>query len=218
MNIFNAKQLINIRPDRSAAMTQLESFRLLLDSKQELAEEADLLPFFRQNTQLVSLLGCLHEVTIVDRIGWEFDIFGDYEADFVAGDSKHHSYSFVEFQDAGKTSIFGGRRSNGIWAHSFEEAFGQIIDWSYKLADNERSNEFDNRFESPTINAFFIVVVGRSCFLKPADYKRFDWRRRHITLDNKQIKCLTYDELLQSYNTLIKFLPSVADAELASKQ
>jgi hypothetical protein len=211
------KRLEQFIPDRQKAVTELESFRRFLVPNTALAEQRDLLPFFQQHKQLIALLGCLHEIRLINRVGWEFDLFGDYQVDFVAGDSRQHSYTFVEFQDASQTSIFQTSiRANGIWAHSFEEAFGQVIDWSYKLADNEKSYEFENRFESERINARFVIVVGRSCFLDPADYKRFDWRRRKINLDGNQLKCLTYDELLQSYDALITFLPSIAQSDRSS--
>jgi len=217
MNSHTTKRLRQFDPDRESAVKELEEYRVFLSSKEAFTERDELLDFFQKHKQLIALLGCLHEVRLINRIGWEFDIFGAYKADFVSGDSRRCSYCFIEFQDATRNSIFRGERANGIWAHSFEEGFGQIIDWAYELVDNEGREEFDNRFEAKKIVSTFVVVVGRTCFLNKADYKRFDWRRRHITLGGYQIKCLTFDELFEEYENLINFLPVVAEADKTSE-
>lgn len=208
------KRLESLVADRPTAAQELEEFRDLLQSKTELREKQDLLPFFRRRKQLIALLGCLHDVVIVDRVGWEFDLFGDFIADFVAGSTKQCAYSFIEFQDAVPNSLFHhGGRSHGKWAPSFEEAFSQIIDWSYKLDDYGRTDEFRNRFGSDVADVSFIIVVGRDSFLDPSEMQRLKWRRRHIALRSRQIKCLTYDELLRHFDVLTNQLFRAAQTD-----
>lgn len=208
------KKLLEFTRNVQIARQELDSYRDLLLPRTELSENGDLLPFFKKNTQLIALLGFLHEPLDIDRIGWNYDLFGDFKPDFVAGSRLQHSYCFVEFQDAAIDSIFKKvYRANPVWSGSFEEAFGQVVDWAYKLADSEKKDDFDNRFGSPTIDANFVIVIGRSHFLDSSDYKRFNWRRRHIALGTKQIKCLTYDELLQQFGTILNILPAAASAD-----
>jgi hypothetical protein len=209
------KRLRPISFNPKIARQELESFRCLLSDKTELSRERDLLDFFRAHKQLIALIGFFHEIPInIDRISWEYDLFGDFKSDFVAGDYERHKYCFAEFQDATKDSIFKkGKRSNSEWADSFEEGFSQIVDWAYKLADNEKLDEFENRFGARTIDAQYVIIVGRSAFLDPSESKRFQWRRRRIALESRPIRCLTYDELFADMNIFLNILPTAAQAD-----
>lgn len=210
------KEFTSIKVNLKATSKELSEFKDLLDSKPEFAEMQDLLPFFQARKQLIASLGTFHDFpTNIDKIAWEYDIFGDYKADFVVGDITNEKYCFIEFQDAKVNSIFSKtKRYNSKWADSFEEGFSQVIDWACKISDNEKSDDFDNRFQSRTIVPQFVIVVGRSNFLSESELKRFKWRRHHIVLNNRPIRCMTYDELYTSVWTYLNVLIPAAKIDL----
>ncbi len=118
---------------KKVAEEELAQFKQLLDahSHSALNEREHIVPFFRGHRQLAALIGVRNpDIIKLDRIAFEFDIFGDYKADLVVGDSHNHQYCFVEFEDATATSIFKkSARAMPDWSHRFEHGFSQIIDW-----------------------------------------------------------------------------------------
>src|SRR5437867_3945869 len=94
---------------KERAEWELSQFQRLLDShsRTPLRERDHVLPFFRNHRHAAALIGTYNlNAPGLDRIAFEFDIFGDYKADLVIGDSQNHEYCFVEFEDATETSIF----------------------------------------------------------------------------------------------------------------
>lgn len=199
----------------ASARQELQAFRELLSNNSELSESEHLLPFFRERKQLIALFGFLHQTEArIDNIAWEYDLFGDFTCDFVAAAFQNYKFFFVELQDAKSNSIFcQGKRYTSEWAPSLEEGFSQVVDWAFKIDDSDRSDEFEQRFGTRHLEVSFLIVVGRSSFLKGKDLKRFQWRRNHIAVDNKQVRCLTYDELLEGMNTFLNILPAAGEAK-----
>lgn len=198
---------------------ELESFRRLLSSKGQLSERRDLLPLFTERRHLTALLGTLHpSISNMDRIAHEYDLFGDFACDFVVGDSERNAYCFVEFEDAEKNSVFSqGTRPTSKWGSRFEKGFSQIVDWAYKLADTEKSDSFQERFGSQTIDSMSILVIGRSHFITSSELKRLEWRRKFVTVNSQQIRCMTYDQLLKEFDYFMSIYPAAAEAEAAAK-
>jgi hypothetical protein len=178
--------------------SQLNELQGLLESKTELSEKHDLSPFFKGRPNLISFVGYLHPgITKSDKFAYEYDIFGDFSSDFTVGDSRRNSYCFIELEDAREKSIFRNTgRATPDWSPRFEHGYSQIIDWSYKLDDMEKSDTFEERFGARSIDSFSILIIGRSQFLSAQDERRLRWRERHVVVRSQQIRCLTYDELL----------------------
>ena len=103
------KRLEPITLDRNRCRAELAAFKALLDRHESgtLGEKEHVLPFFRKHRNIAALIGHLFsDCSRIDRIAFEFDLFGDHVADLVVGDATRHSYGFVEFEDAAPDSIF----------------------------------------------------------------------------------------------------------------
>ena len=199
------KQLEPITVDLARCRGELAAFKILLDRHESgtLREEEHVLPFFRENRNLAALIGYLRsDCFLIDRIAYEFDIFGDHAADLVVGDSTRRAYGFVEFEDAVPDSIFRreAKKSTLAWASRYERGYSQIIDWFWKLDDLAKTDTMRHRFEgAESIHYYGLLVIGRSGHLEPLERARFSWRRNRVVVDSKHIYCMTFDEL---YNDL----------------
>jgi hypothetical protein len=154
---------------------QLGEFKKLLDKKKELSERNDILPFFKKRKELSALVGSLHpKIYKYDKLAFEYNLFGDFVVDLAIGDSVRKSYCFVEFESAKYNSIFVAKsgKTTPEWSPTFERGYSQIIDWFWKLNDMERTEEFENRFNSRTIKYVGVLVVGRNEYLEPKELIR----------------------------------------------
>src|SRR5262249_3402250 len=144
-------------------------FKQLLDahSHSALREREHILPFFRSHRHLAALIGTRNpDIVNPDRIAFEFDIFGDYKADLVIGDSQSHQYCLVEFEDATAASIFKKTaRAAPDWSHRFEHGFSQIIDWILWLDNQRGTAAYTSRFGASAIQFIALLVIGRDRFL-----------------------------------------------------
>ena len=103
------KRLEPITLDLNRCRDELTAFKSLLDrhESETLREKEHVLPFFRKHRNIAALIGYLFSDCVrIDRIAFEFDIFGDHAADLVVGDATRETYGFVEFEDAAPDSIF----------------------------------------------------------------------------------------------------------------
>jgi len=131
-------------------------------------------------------------------LAYEYDLFGDFAADLVVGDSRSKNFLFVEFEDAKEFSVFkkASSRSTPEWANRVEHGISQIIDWVWKLSDVRQTQDFKNRFGSQKIRAYSLVVVGRNRDMLPRERERLNWRQELVLCDSKHIEITTFDELL----------------------
>lgn len=84
----------------TGAVAELASFKSLLDSKGELSERHDIMPFFRQHRHLSLALGLLSSnLSLLDRLAYEYDLFGDFACDLMIGDSQGPAYALIELRD-----------------------------------------------------------------------------------------------------------------------
>ena len=127
-------------------------------------------PSSERHRHLAALIGARNpDIARLDRIAFEFDIFGDYKADLVVGDSQNHQYCFVEFEDAAATSIFKkSSRATPDWSHRFEHGFSQIIDWILWLDNQRGTAAYTSRFGVSPIQFVALLVIGRDRFLEEA--------------------------------------------------
>ena len=149
------KNLEAILFDYALCRKQFEELRDWLAARDELSERHDILPFFRERPQLAMVLGSFNpRIGLVNRIAWEFDIFGDFACDLVVGEWERGEYCFVEFEDARHDSIFEkqGKKATREWARRFNHGYSQIIDWAHKLDGRSPSADFLARFGRYEIN------------------------------------------------------------------
>ena len=132
-------------------------------------------------------------------MAFEYDIFGDFSADLVIGDSLKKAYCFVEFEDAASASLFVSKqgKSTPEWSPRFEKGFSQIVDWFWKLDDLEKTDAFEDRFAARNIDYMGLLIIGRNEDLKFREKKRLEWRQKNLILNSKHIYCLTFDELYE---------------------
>lgn len=197
------KEFVKINFDPAICRFQLEEFKELLEQKKPLSEKNDILPFFRERIQLSTFIGSYHRnIERLNRVAFEFDIFGDFTTDLAVGDSRKKSYCFIEFEDARSNSVFVSKAGKYCpeWSPRFEKGFSQIIDWFWKLDDLERTDDFENRFGSRRIDYVGMLIIGRNHDLEPREKKRLVWRQEHLVLNSKHVFCLTFDDL---YNDLL---------------
>ncbi len=81
-------------------------------------------------------------------------LFGDFACDLVVGHSAQNAFCFIEFEDAGPTSLFiqRGKRVTRDWSPRFEHGYSQIIDWFHKVDDMRRSDDLIARFGTRSIS------------------------------------------------------------------
>ena len=119
----------------SQCLIEVREFRKLLNGHGELGENKDILPFFKQNHHLSAFIASyVPSISKYDLLAYEYDLFGDFAADLVVGDSRSKNFLFVEFEDAKRFSVFkkASGRSTPDWANRVEHGISQIIDWFWK--------------------------------------------------------------------------------------
>ena len=195
----SSKEFTSIKLDLSQARKELEAFGKFLNEHQELDEQKEILPFFRSHQQLSGLIGLLDpNISTIDSIAFEYDIFGDFRSDLVIGDSEQNTYLFVEFEDAKEKSIFKKLKKKYMaeWSPRFEHGYSQLIDWFWRLDGARSSDLFLERFGRNQAFRFEgMLIIGRDQFVSERDRMRLQWRTDRVTVDSKHIRGYTYDEL-----------------------
>jgi hypothetical protein len=180
--------------------SELIKFKKLLN-QEKLDEFKDILPFFKKHKHLSAFIGTYHPNLIKpDKIAYEYDIFGDFSADLVVGDSLTNSYCFIEFENADHNSIFSqaGNRNTRKWSPRLENGFSQIIDWFYKLDNQKTTIDFENRFQTRNINYIGLLIIGRNNSILPEEKYRFEWRQDNVIVNSKPIMIITFDDLYET--------------------
>lgn len=188
---------------------ELNEFKNLLDSKKELDEESDILPFFKARKNLSTQIATLITPMVVnEKIAFEFDLFGDFASDIAVGDLNSNTYCFIEFEDAKANSIFvkKGKKYKLEFSPRLEHGISQIVDWFYKLDGLQNTDDFEERFGKNKIKYEGILVIGRDRFLDTSLKKRFDWRTSNTVINSKHINCYTFDELYDLLASKITYM------------
>ncbi len=187
------------RFDPVACRQELAELRELLKTSPKLSEKDQILPFFSGRRSLSAFVGSYNNrIARFDLIAFEYDIFGDFKADLVVGDSQKSAFNFVEFEDAGPRSLFvkAAGKATSEWSPRLDHGYGQIIDWFYKLSDRKNSDDCQARFNKRAIDFSGTLVIGRDQYMDDSERLRLEWRRRHVAVNSAQIVCVTFDELL----------------------
>src|SRR5260370_3820620 len=128
----------------------VDAFEELLTRKDKLSEQHDVVPFLKKYEQLAVLMGMFNSrISWVDRIAWEFDIFGDFACDLAVGEKDRGAYCLIEFEDAASNSVFQkqGEKATREWGKRFDHGYSQAIDWAHKLDDLRRTKSVLARFD-----------------------------------------------------------------------
>jgi hypothetical protein len=206
------KKLEELNFNYTLCKQQVEEFRTLLASGNDLSEQADVLPFFRAREHMAALFGMFNpRIGWVDRIAWEFDIFGDFACDLVVGDWTKGAYCFVEFEDAVANSVFErqGKKATREWSRRFDHGYSQIIDWFHKLDDRSPSADLVARFGNFAINYEAVLVIGRDQHLDAGEKLRMEWRSSNVVVHSKKVHCVTFDQLLSQLSARLGALALV---------
>ena len=180
--------------------SELDDLEALLRSNKELAEKRDILLFFKKRKHLSAFIASnFPSMTQYDLLAYEFDVFGDFVADLVVGDSRSKTFLFIEFEEGKPNSIFAKQRTRSapVWARPVERGISQVIDWFWKLDDEKQTKAFESRFGSRTITCYGLVVVGRTEGMSDTEKTRLEWRKSVVLCDSKHIEVTTFDDLAE---------------------
>jgi hypothetical protein len=188
-------QPIDFSPDECAR--ELQRFKQLLDANLELSEGKDILPFFKKHKNLSALIGTKNPyVTRFDCLAYEYDLFGDFACDLVVGDRSKQAYTLLEFEDARRRTLFcKGTKSTHEWGRRCEHGFSQLVDWFWRISDQQNTDAFEERFGSKSPTFTGMLVLGRDSFLEVREQRRLQWRSDKVLIDSKAIFCMTFDGL-----------------------
>jgi hypothetical protein len=126
--------------DERKCAGEVAEFQALLAANPDLKERQDILPFFRSRPQLSALVGLLDPYLVhLDRIAYEYDLFGDFTVDLVVGDSVSKAYGFIEFEDR-----FGARQV---------KYFGLLVVGRSELFASREKRRLEWRQERTVVNS-----------------------------------------------------------------
>lgn len=184
--------------DAVQARHQHGEYLSLLQSKTILSEAKDILPFFRKRNDLSILIGnYFPAIRRADVLAHEFQIYGDFRADLIVGDSKATNYLLVEFEDGSPQSIFGKSSSKATpaWARRFEGAFSQLVDWLWKLEDMRSTVAFEHTFGGRDAKFQGLIVIGKDMTMDAQEQSRLKWRIDKVLVDSKYVSCVSFNDL-----------------------
>jgi hypothetical protein len=194
------KTFEHLQFDPGKCRKEVAEFQDLLAGRRSLKEREDILPFFKKRKHLSAFVGSyLTDVVRFDRVAHEYQLFGDFGCDLVAGDSVNKAYVFVEFEDAAPGGIFVKKKTKNTpeWSPRFEHGFSQVVDWLFKLDEQRGTVEFEERFGAGAITSIALLVVGRDERFGPRETARLQWRQEHLLVHSKHVRCLTFDQLCE---------------------
>lgn len=194
------KEFIELKFSIKKAEEELLEFEQFITGHPSLQERREILPFFREHPQLSAFIAdIIPDMLRFDRLAYEYDIFGDFSADMLIGDWQHHTFCFIEFEDAQTTSIFEpSNRYAPKFSKRFEQAYGQVIDWFWKLEDVKNTAEYRHRFGSSIIDYYGIIIIGYNKGLTEAQKERLRWRQNNVIVNSKHVYILTLDKLCEN--------------------
>ncbi|MCU0450369.1 MAG: DUF4263 domain-containing protein, partial [Bernardetiaceae bacterium] len=192
------KHLDHFAFDFAQYLKELAELGALLQANPQLSEQKQILPFFAARRHLAAQIGSLAPRLVhADKLAFEFDVFGDFTADLVVGDSQKNRYCFIEFEDATEESLFvkRGKKFKPEFSPRLEHGISQLIDWSYQLDVHQHSPMLEERFGKARIECVGLLIIGRSQYLTPALAHRLAWRAEKTVIDSRPIHIHTFDEV-----------------------
>ncbi len=197
--------------DYKLCLQEAREFQTFLGAQQTLRERSEVLPFFKARKHLSAFMGAYNsQIFNYNRLAHEYNFFGDFACDLVAGDWDRRSYVLVEFEDARPNSIFKTRgRRTPEWSPRLEHGFSQLVDWFYKLGTQRDSTDFEQRFGARSVQFIGLLVIGRRHPLGPREQGRLGWRQRHVLVNGHPVHCLTFDDLCEAVLERLRYLPGL---------
>jgi len=155
-------------------LREAQEFKEFLGDHTRLKEREEVLPFFKARRHLSAFLGAYNGLVIdYDRFAHEFDIFGPFICDLVAGCWASRAFVFVEFENAAPDSIFVQRRRKTLeWSPRFEHGFSQILDWFYMMDIARHTPHFEQEFGTRDPYVSGLLVIGRRQDIGTLDLKQ----------------------------------------------
>jgi hypothetical protein len=183
--------------DAKHCRKQWKEFADLLASKPALSEAGDILPFFKTRHDL-SLWICNYfpMIKAPDRVAHEYEIYGDFVADLIVGDSSVNHYLLVEFENGAPDGVFKqkGKKATPDWAPRFEGAYLQLVDWLWKLEDMRSTSDFVNTFGNRHAKSQGLIVIGKDMNLLPQEQDRLKWRVDRTMIDSNAVSSVSFDD------------------------
>lgn len=181
----------------TVARKELDALDVMLQTDGPLSEQDDLLPFFREHQHVAASLGLFFpEISIPDRIGFEYGILGQFRADIVIGNLADEAFVFIELEDASRTSIFQNKgRHVSHWSPRFHRGFGQLTDWFYAMDQLANDRIHEDTLGCPDPLLFPMLIIGRRSHLSAAEQKRLRWHRRKVLIDSAPVFAHTFDDV-----------------------
>jgi hypothetical protein len=191
-----SKDFTEVKLDLFQLGQELERFRLLLSSKEDLGER-ELQNFLKASPNLTAGIGSTFgRMGVADRLAFEFEILGDYSADIVIG-NQVNQFCLIELESAERASILErvGKKATKDWSRRFEHGFSQIVDWFCHLDDFKGTERFRRNFGYGPIDFTGVLLIGRNAGLDADDARRLRWRTHHVVVNSHPVICKTYDDL-----------------------
>lgn len=201
------KHLQNHQLDYKKCRDELIEFDNLLKNNATLSEQKDILPFFKSRHDLSTLIcSYIPSIRKPDVFAHEFQIYGDFVADLIIGDSITHNYLLVEFEDGRPDSIFVQKKGKSTpeWSKRFETAFSQLVDWLWKLEDMKSTADFQNTFGNRQAKFHGLIIMGKDMNLRSNEINRLRWRNDKIRVDSSAISCISFDQLNEDFDFWLK--------------
>ena len=161
------------------------------------------MPFFKQRRDLsIFISEFFPKIKKPDLFAHEYEIYGDFIADLVIGDSTTHHYLLVEFEDGKPESIFVKKdnKSTPDWSPRIEAAFSQLVDWLWKLEDMRSTADFQNTFGTRSAAFEGLIIIGKDMNFALQEIDRLKWRMDRTRIDSKGISCLSFNQLSEELN------------------
>jgi hypothetical protein len=98
--------LRSVVPNRRVLLQKIEDYKAFLSGNPR-AERTEFLPFFAARDQLCAYLATINgAVPQADYAAHKFSLWGDFVCDMVRGAKQSTRFVLVEFEDAGRASLF----------------------------------------------------------------------------------------------------------------
>lgn len=211
------KKFDTIQFDWRVFASELDELKTLLDTHTELEENKHILPFFQQRKHLSASLSFIFNIfnsCPVNKIAYEFDLWGKFRCDLVLGCSAIGSYVFIEFEDAKAESIFKKVKNKATSEYSsrFEQGYSQLKDWFYTLDTMQDTADFEALFGSRNLQYEGVLIIGRKSFLRPEldEPNRLRWHITHVIVNSKKISILTLDDLYEFLLITLQNMKNIA--------
>jgi hypothetical protein len=205
------KEFVRLQWDPEQCRNELEEFRRLLADNRVLREREDLLPFFRERQHLAAFIGVYDPwgITHFDLLAYEYPLFGDFTCDLVVGDSTTKHYGFIELEMGAADNIFVRKREKATpeWAPRFERGYSQVVDWFWKLHEEESQHGYSDRFGNAPVQYFGLLIIGRDEAFSAREIRRLAWRASRKVVNSKHIYCRTFDQLYADLASRLKQYP-----------